>query len=75
MWKALMVAAVLGGCASQPAVFRDTLKPGGVERGQAQLSIDSSACDFATNALRPGIHFDMLHTQCMGGKGWALSGR
>lgn len=74
MWKAIFVAAMVAGCASKPTVFLDTIKPGGVARGQAELMRDSSACDFATNAMRPGIHFDTLHDQCMGGRGWTSSG-
>lgn len=75
MKLAIVMVVVLGGCASKPTVFQDTLKPGGVERPQAVLSADSAACDFATNALRPGIHFDTLHDQCMAGRGWVAVGR
>lgn len=74
MLRAVAIALTLGGCASAPVVYRDAIKPGGVERGRAELLRDSAACDFATNALRPGIHFDTLHDQCMGGRGWFSEG-
>lgn len=74
MLRAVAIALALGGCVSKPTVYRDTIRPGGVERGQAELMRDSSACDFATNALRPGVHFDTLHDQCLGGRGWVSEG-
>lgn len=69
---ALVIAAVAGGCAPQTVVFRDTLQPGGAARSQAVLDADSSGCQFAANAIGAGIHFDTMHAQCMGGKGWAV---